>query len=469
MDLFSTDDINPRRWLILAVVVAAQFMFVVDAFVVNVAIPSIRADLHTSAAEVEAVIAIYQIAYATMVITGGRLGDVHGRRRMFLLGLAGFTAASLWCGLAQSGAELVVARLVQGATAALITPQVLATIHTLFRDNARGKAFGVFGIALGLGAAAGVLLGGWLVTLDFDGLGWRPIFFVNVPVGSAIALAALWLMPRSLPRAEVRLDVPGAALLFIGLMCLIGPLLFGRELGWAWWLWLVMAAGVALQAGFLRLQRATDRRGGAPLIDVALLDDRAFLRGLCATSCLFAGNISFYLVVTLFLQNGLGLTPFQSGLTVVPLAFAFVIAARRSAGHVARRGVAALIRGCAVQLTGLAMTGVLIALQPAPSMIALMLPLTVFGYGQGLVMAPLFAAVLATVRADHAGSGSGILTTTQQVANGTGVAVVGAVYFGVQASHSDRLAMLAAVAVLTVTIIATASFLERMRRAAALA
>jgi EmrB/QacA subfamily drug resistance transporter len=459
-------DAGSRRWWILVVVVAAQFMFVLDAFVVNVAIPSIRADLHASTAEIEAVIAMYQIAYATMVITGGRLGDVYGRRRMFLSGLFGFVVASLFCGLAQSGVQLVLARLAQGAAGALITPQVLATIHTLFRDGARGKAFGIFGTSLGLGAAAGLLLGGFLVTLNIAGLGWRPVFLINIPVGLVVAAAALWVMPRTPKRADVRLDLPGAALMFVSLTCLIGPLLLGREMRWAWWLWLIMAIGMALQVGFLRLQRITERRGRSPLIDMALLDDKTFLRGLCATSCLFAGNISFYLVVTLFLQNGLRLTPMQSGITAVPMAIAFIIGARQSAGQVARLGVLALMRGCAVQLSGLAATGALIALQPNPSMLTLMLPLSVFGYGQGLVMAPLFATVLATVRTDHAGSGSGILTTTQQVANGVGVAVIGAVYFGVQAGYSDRPAMLAAVAVLAGTIVATASFLERMRRAA---
>src|SRR3954466_15397884 len=183
-----------RRWWVLATVVAAQFMFGVDAFIVNVAIPTIATELHASAAQIEAVIAVYLIAYATLVVTGGRLGDIYGTRNVFITGVFGFTVTSLWCGLAQSGLELIVARLAQGATAALMVPQVLATIHLLFADGARGRAFAVYGIVLGLAGAAGFLLGGLLVTLDLGGLGWRAVFFVNVPFGLAILVAALRIM-----------------------------------------------------------------------------------------------------------------------------------------------------------------------------------------------------------------------------------------------------------------------------------
>ncbi|MEA2771503.1 MAG: hypothetical protein QOD93_4465 [Acetobacteraceae bacterium] len=186
----------PRhRWWILAVVIGGQFMFVVDAFIVNVAIPSIRADLRASGGAMEAVVAIYQIGFATLVITGGRLGDMFGRKRLFLIGLLGFTGASIACGIAKSPAMLIAARLAQGAAAALMSPQVLGTIHTLFADAARSRAFAVFGIALGLGGATGFLLGGWLIQSDIGGLGWRSVFFVNGPVGLTLAVAAMMLMP----------------------------------------------------------------------------------------------------------------------------------------------------------------------------------------------------------------------------------------------------------------------------------
>src|SRR5882762_8477998 len=174
-------------------------MFGVDAFIVNVALPTIAVELHASPAQVESVIAIYLIAYATLVVTGGRLGDIHGTKRVFVAGVLGFTLTSLWCGLAQSGPELIAARLAQGATAALMVPQVLATIHLLFADASRGRAFGIYGIVLGLAGAAGFLLGGVLVTSDLAGLGWRAVFFVNVPFGLMIIAEASWFMP-AVPR-----------------------------------------------------------------------------------------------------------------------------------------------------------------------------------------------------------------------------------------------------------------------------
>src|SRR4051794_31595705 len=188
---------SSRRWWVLLIVIAAQFMSGVDVFIVNVAIPTIAADLHASSAEVEAVIAIYLIGYATLMVTGGRLGDIYGTRKAFLAGVLGFTLTSLWCALARSGPELIVARLAQGATGALMVPQVLATIHVLFSDSARGRAFGIYGMVLGLSGASGFVLGGVLVTLDFAGLGWRAVFFVNVPIGLLIIVAAWLLMPQA--------------------------------------------------------------------------------------------------------------------------------------------------------------------------------------------------------------------------------------------------------------------------------
>ncbi len=437
------DTHTSRRWYALATVSAAQFLAVADAFIVNVAIPAIRADLHAGGAAIEAIIAVYQITYAALVITGGRLGDIFGRKPVFLLGVLGFTLASAWCGLAPSAAILILARCVQGATAALMVPQVLASIHTLFPDAARARAFSIFGLAIGLGAAVGFMAGGWLVTLDLAGLGWRAIFCVNVPIGLAILGAGAALMPALPSVADTRLDVPGAAVLLLGLLGLIVPLMLGREFGWPWWCWLMIAAGIAALAGFLRLER----RVAHPLIDLTLLDDRVFLFGMAATACFFLGNLSFYFVLTLYMQNGLGFSAFNAALTVLPLSVAFVIGTRLSGGR--------LIEGCLVQALGLAATAAVIAAIAQPTMWMLMAALVVFGYGQGLVLAPLFSAVLTNVRHAHAGSGAGILTTTQQIANGTGVVIVGAVYLSVHTMHGDRVAMLTSLAVLACTIVGT--------------
>src|SRR4030088_2792981 len=311
---------STHRWWVLAIVVAAQFMFGVDAFIVNVAIPTIAVELHASPAQIEAVIAIYLIAYATLVVTGGRLGDIYGTKAVFIAGVLGFTVTSLWCGLAQSGPELIAARLAQGATAALMVPQVLATLHLLFSDGSRRRAFGIYGIVLGLAGAAGFLLGGALGTLGLAGVGWGAVVFVNGPSGLGIAVAALRIMPSVPRRAGARLDVHGAIVLFAGLLCLIGPLLFGHDVHWAPGVWLVMAAGVAIVAAFVRLERIVARRGGMPLVDLALLSDAAFMRGLYAAFFFYFANLSFYLVMTMFMQRGLQIPPLQAGSVFLPLA-----------------------------------------------------------------------------------------------------------------------------------------------------
>jgi len=456
---------SQRRWWVLAIVVSAQFMFGVDAFIVNVAIPTIAAELQASTAQIEAVIAVYLIAYATLVVTGGRLGDIHGSRNVFIAGVFGFTVTSLWCGLAQSGPELIVARLAQGATAALMVPQVLATIHLLFADSARGRAFGIYGIVLGLAGAAGFLLGGILVTSDLAGLGWRAVFFVNVPFGMIIIAAAIKLMPMVPRRAGTRLDISGAVVLFIGLLCLIGPLLFGHDLHWSPWVWLVMAAGAAIIAGFLRLERSVARNGGMPLIDLSLLSDAAFMRGLAAVFFFFFANLSFYLIMTMFMQKALQIPPLQAGLVFIPLALTFVIASRHSGMRAKHRGTRVLIEGCAVQLAGLAALVAVIEWLGAPSAIVLALVLTIFGYGQGLVMAPLSSAVLSSVKPASAGAGSGMYGTMAQIANAAGVAAIGAVFFAIEASGSAHFALLAACALFAMSIMACAAFLTWMRRA----
>jgi MFS family permease len=456
-----------RRWWVLAIVVAAQFMFGVDAFIVNVAIPTIAAELHASPAQIESVIAIYLIAYATLVVTGGRLGDIYGTKVIFIAGVLGFTATSLWCGLAQSGPELIAARLAQGATAALMVPQVLATLHLLFTDESRGRAFGIYGVVLGLAGAAGFALGGILVTLDLAGLGWRVVFFVNVPFGLFIVAASVRIMPSVPRRPGTRLDIPGAIVLFAGLLCVIGPLLFGHDVRWAPWVWLVMAAGVAIVAAFPRLERAVARRGGMPLIDLALFADAAFMRGLCAAFFFFCANLSFYLVMTMFMQTALRIPPLYAGLVFVPLALSFVVASRQSGARAKHRGTLVLIEGCAIQIAGLAALVLTVAFLKVPSAWLLALVLTIFGYGQGLVMAPLSGVVLSTVKPSSAGSGSGMYGTTAQIANATGVAAIGAVFFTIAATRSAQDAMFASSALFALSIVAAVAFLSWMRRAAA--
>jgi MFS family permease len=341
-------------------------MFGVDAFIVNVAMPTMAVELRAGAAQIEAVIAIYLIAYATLVVSGGRLGDIYGTKNVFIAGVSGFTVTSLWCGLAQSGPELILARLAQGATAALMVPQVLATLHLWVVDSSRARARHLRHRARPRGAA-GFMLGGLLVTLDLAGLGWRAVFFVNVPFGAVIIAAALKIVPTAPRRAGTRLDIPGAIVLFAGLLCLIGPLLFGHDLHWSYPVWLVMAAGVAIVAAFPRLERAVARRGGMPLIDLSLLSDAAFMRGLIAVFFFFFANLSFYLVMTMFMQKVLLIPPLSAGLVFVPPALTFVIASRHSGVRAKHRGTLVLIEGCVVQIIGLAMLAAAVACTVAPS------------------------------------------------------------------------------------------------------
>ena len=455
-----------RRWWVLAIVVAAQFIFVVDAFIVNVAIPSIRADLHATTGQIQGVIVLYQIAFATLIITGGRLGDIRGPKPVFLIGLLGFTIASLWCGLAHSGGELVTARAVQGAAAALMIPQVLATIHVLFRDEERGRAFGVFGFTLGFGAAVGFGLGGWLVALNVADLGWRTIFFVNLPIGVVLIGAALWLMPSMPGKPGTRLDVIGAVVLLMALLWLIGPLLLGADFGWAPWLFAVMAAGLLLLVLMWPLERwVEDRRGGLPLIHLALLRDRSFVTGLLAVFFLTFANISFYLVMTLYMQLGLGFSPLQSGVAVLPLAIGFAIVSRIAGPRVQRRGTTALLEGCGVQAIGLVILGTTVATGIPLGTATLAALLVVFGIGQAMVMAPLYGLVLTKVPPAHAGSGGGVMMTVQQIGNGSGVAVVGTLYYAVQAADSAGTAFVAALAILAIAVALTASFVHALGRA----
>jgi predicted MFS family arabinose efflux permease len=280
------------------------------------------------------------------------------------------------------------------------------------------------------------------------------------------------LPPRSAscrrpPGGPARDWIPGAVVLFAGLLCLMGPLLFGDDLHWSPWVWLLMAAGVAILALFVRLERAVAARGGMPLIDLALWSDRAFVRGLCAAFFFFFANLSFYLVMTMFMQKALKIPPLGAGMVFLPLALAFVIASRHSAARARHRGTLVLIEGCALQITGLAVLVAAVACVTNPSATLLAAVLAVFGYGQGLVMAPLSSAVLSTVKPAAAGSASGMYGTTAQIANAAGVAAIGAVFFAIEGAYDARPALFVSASLFALAIVTSAAFLSWMRRAAA--
>lgn len=455
--------LSGRRWWILATVCCAQFIFGVDAVAVNVALPTIARELDASSAQIQAVMALYFVGYATLVITGGRLGDIYGRKKIFFSGVLGFTIASFWCGTAGSGTELVLARILQGATAALMIPQVLATIHVLFNDESRTRAFALYGIVLGLAGSGGFLLGGSLVSANFAGLGWRSIFFLNVPAGITMLVATLCLMPSHDRRPGSRLDIPGTSLLFLGLLCLIGPLPWGKDLGWSASVWTSIGAGVLVLTAFIRLEFRLAENGAMPLIDTGLLRNVSFMRGLCAVFWIFFAYMSLYLVTVLFIQDVLNVDALTTGLLFLAPGLSFIVAAQHGGERARRKGVTALSEGSAVLLAGLTGLGAVLVSYRDPPIWLLECTFVVFAYGQGLVMAPLSNVVLSSVPPAAAGAASGMYATTTQGANAAGIGVVGAIYFTASAAWNAQAAVLASYAAIAASIVFGALCLQWMR------
>ncbi len=425
---------EPRRWLAFGVMVTAQFMFIVDAFIANVAIPSIRTSLHATPAQLEAVLAVYQLGYAILLITGGRLGDLFGRRRVFLLGLVAFTATSAGCGLAGSAAALIAWRFAQGLSAAMMVPQVLASVQALFAGAERDRALSIFGLVMGTGGAAGLLVGGALTSADIAGLGWRSAFLINVPVG----LTAAWLGSRWIPHptpdaAKVRLDTAGVAWMATSVAAVLVPLLFGRELHWPVWSLVLLTVGLLGMATFQQLEARVDRAGGTPLLPPALLQHRAFMTGMTASALHYIGMMAFFLVLTLYLQNGRHLSALRMGVVILPLAVAFLVTSRLANALVRRFGVRALLGGLGLMALGLMVLlsgfGTTWAHPATPDMTRIGIAVTLYGAGQGLVVVPLIGLVLTGVARTQAGAAAGLLITAQQLAGALGVACIGGLYF----------------------------------------
>ena len=431
---------DPRRWAALMCVLTAAFMVLLDISIVNVAIPSIQQNLHASFGEVQLVLAGYALAYAILLITGGRLGDIYGRKRLFMTGMGGFVVASALCGLAQSPTMLVTSRVLQGLMAALMYPQVLSVIQVLFPPRERGKAFGIFGAIIGLATISGPLAGGLIIRDDITGSAWRWIFLVNLPIGIASLVAASRLLPESRAPYATHLDLAGVAIVTVGLGLLVFPLVEGRDLGWPAWSLVLLAVSPFVLTAFFLFERRI-QSAGSPLVLLSLFRNRSFTAGWLLSGVFFAGIPSFFFVFSLMMQIGLGFSALHAGLTTIPFSVASAFASAMSVRLAPRLGRNILALGSALLILG--MIGLILTLsQGAENVTSIeMTPsLLVSGLGLGTMIAPLLNIILAGVAGREAGSASGLLTTIQQVGGGLGVAVIGVIFFGLLGSRAAGVA-----------------------------
>ncbi|MFZ3470933.1 MFS transporter [Streptomyces sp. 4.24] len=422
-----------RRWLALAIVMTAAFMDLVDVTIVNIAIPRMREDLGASTSAIQWITAGYALAFAAGLITGGRLGDIYGRKRLFLIGIAGFTAASLLCGIAPNPDVLVASRILQGAMAAMMVPQVLAIIHVTFPPHERGKVFGMFGAVVGLGAVSGPMLGALLTEWNILGLEWRPIFLINLPVGIAgLVLGRKFISESKAPKA-LRLDLVGVVLATLALVMLIFPLTHGRENGWPLWGSLCMIASPLVFAAFIAYEKYKIRKDGSPLVELSLFKVKSFAGGIAVQLTFGLATGIFFLVWTLYMQMGLGWSALKAGSTGIPFSLAVSAAAGVSVGKlVPRFGRKVLQAGALVMAAGLLLyiwESDRFGMDIAPWQMAA--PLILMGAGMGLIVAPLNDMVLSEVPREHAGSASGLINTTGQMGNALGLGLTSVVFFGV--------------------------------------
>ncbi|WP_051343187.1 MFS transporter [Pseudonocardia spinosispora] len=406
----------------------------IDLFIVNVALPTIQADVRASPATLEWVVAGYGIGFALLLVIGGRLGDAFGRRRLFTVGLAAFTVTSLACGLAPNALVLVLARAAQGAAAALLVPQVLSIIQATTHGERRARTLGYYGATGGLSMVIGQLLGGVLVSADVAGLGWRPIFLVNVPIGLVAMVLAQRTLPETRASDPIGVDLLGTGLFGVSLLTLLVPLMEGQGLGWPVWCWVLLSASPFVFALFVAVELRVERRGRVPLLPPSVLRVPTMRRGLVIALPFFAGFGGFMFVYALVLQNGLHLGPLRSGLALTPLAVAFLAATLVTSRLVHRYGRRVLVAGALLLVVSLViLAGTALVGWPGLGVLELMPGTVLFGVGQGLIAPTLFRLVLSQVPAGSAGVGSGMLTTTQQTALALGVALLGSLFVGLSA------------------------------------
>lgn len=424
----STETTRPPPWLGLSILLLAGFVTIFDLFVVNVAIPSMQSELGASLSQIGFIVAGYELAFGVLLVTGGRLGDLYGRRRLFILGMAGFTAASLLCGIAPTVDILIGARVLQGLAAALLFPQVYASIRVNFSGDDGRRAFGFLGMTLGLAAIAGQILGGFLVEANILNLGWRTIFLINVPIG-IFAMAMARFIPETIAPERPALDWPGVALVSVGLTLLLVPLVEAPIHGWQLWSFLSLAGAAILLATFYQHQERRRKAGHQPLVDMALMRQPRFAQGGLLVLLIYSTASSFFLCFALLVQTGFGLSPFEAGSVFVPCSIAFVILSLSAPRLVARFGTPAIAAGALVYAVSYAVLIAQVWIAGADLVVAHLIPaLIVIGGAQAMIMTPLLNLVLGFVDERQAGMASGVVSTLQQVGAALGVAAVGILF-----------------------------------------
>ncbi|MBG6212248.1 MAG: MFS transporter [Cryobacterium sp.] len=420
------------RWLAVVVLLFASFMDLLDTTIVNVALPSIEKDLGATPAQLEWIVSGYVLTFAVLLTTGGRLGDIFGRKRLFLIGVAGFTLASASCAVATSGDMLVVSRLVQGAFGAIMIPQVLSIIQVLFAPKERAGAFGALGAISGLAAVAGPLIGGLLISQNAFELGWRSVFMINVPVGIVLFITASLCIPESRATRRVRLDVLGVVLISAALFLLVYGLIEGRALEWPVGIWIMIGASPLLLAVFIWYQNWLDKKSGSALVPPSLFHSRGYSAGVL-TSFSFSASIGgFFLILVLYLQIGLGFSAIEAGLTTLPFSLAALVGSGVAVRLGPRLGKGLIFLGAIAQIGGYLWIQNIIGAQANALVGTDLIPaMALAGLGLTLLVVPLTDVALAQTSIANAGAASGVLGTFQQVGGAIGIAVIGVVFFGI--------------------------------------
>lgn len=402
-----------RLWIGLTVMLTGTFMAVLDNFIVFVAVPTIRSKLSANFAQTQFVIAAYTLTLAMAVITGGRLGDRFGRRRMYTVGLAGFTAASVLCGLSPSANALIVFRIIQGLAAAVLSPQVLAIIRVTFSDaRQRTIAFGWMGVTIGLASVSGQVIGGLLIGADLWGLSWRPVFLINLPIGLCALLFAPYVLQESRSPGLRQFDLSGALLSTLSFGLLLYPLIEGREAGWPAWSFVMLAMSATALVFFFIHQNIKTRRNDSPLVEMSLFRDSSFTVGILATLLFYTTLSPIFLSFSYLVQSGFGHSAVRAALDFSPLAVTFAVTSI-IVGRISPKDTRAVLVFGLTLATIAAAAACLTCAYVRPFEPKYLLPtFALLGIGQGLFMTPLTNAILNGIHDHHAGSAAGVVTTT---------------------------------------------------------